>query len=72
MAFHGWWLSRSWTVHSTERRPRGNAAWMDPKATSQRGESQSRGYMPSASVYITVLNDRGTEMETDEWLPGVT
>lgn len=47
MAFHGWWLSRSWTVHSTERRPRGNAAWMDPKATSQRGESQSQEVMCS-------------------------
>lgn len=42
MAFRGWWLSRSWTVHSTERRPRGNSTWMDPKATSQRGESQSQ------------------------------
>ena len=43
MAFRG----RSWTVHSTERRPRGNSTWMDPKATSQRGESQSQEVMCS-------------------------
>lgn len=53
MAFRGWRLSRSWAIHSTERCPRGNAAWMDPKATSQRGERQSQEVMCSLLPFIS-------------------
>ena len=61
MAFRGCRLSRSWAVHSREHCPRGNAAWMDPKATSRRGESQSQEVM--CSLLPLISHSEVTELQ---------